>query len=183
MAMHRHYIAIMSKFLLIIVGACVAGGLYVTSSKGPLTASSSTPIDSTKTDAASAEKDGMRNGGQEMVLKRAPNGHFYADVKINGKTLKMMVDTGASTIALSRDDAEDLGIPLSPSDFTGTAMTAAGKVGVKPITLERVAIGHMETDDVEAAVVEQGLDQSLLGQSWLSRVGQVTIEDDKMTLR
>jgi aspartyl protease family protein len=174
----------MSKFLLFAVGACIVGGLYIASPKGPLGASASvTPASTAPTDAASDAKDGMRNGGQEMVLKRAPNGHFYADVKINGKSIKMMVDTGASTIALSRDDAEDLGIPLSPSDFTGTAMTAAGKVGIKPVTLERVAIGHMETDDVEAAVVEQGLDQSLLGQSWLSRVGQVTIEDDKMTLR
>jgi aspartyl protease family protein len=173
----------MSKFLLLVVGACVAGGLYITSFKGPLATSSPTHPDSAKSSAASDAKDGMRNGGQEMVLKRAPNGHFYADVKINGKTIKMMVDTGASTIALSRNDAEDLGIPLSPNDFTGTAMTAAGKVGIKPVTLERVAIGHMETDDVEAAVIEQGLDQSLLGQSWLSRVGQVTIEDDQMTLR
>ncbi len=172
----------MSKLFLIGLSACVVAGVYLANPKN----ATSPAVQALKTGNIQQGENtatNMRNGGQETVLKRAPNGHFYADVMVNGTNIRMMVDTGASQIALSRADAERLNIPMSSSDFSGTAMTAAGAVGVKPVTLERVAIGYMETDNVEAAIVEQGLDQSLLGQSWLSRVGQVTIEGDTMTLK
>jgi aspartyl protease family protein len=104
-------------------------------------------------------------------------------MRVNGTPITFMVDTGASVIALSREDAARLGISTLESDFTDVARTASGEVGLKSVTLDRVALGSLEASQVEAAVVQQGLDISLLGQSWLKRVGTVKIEGDKMIFR
>jgi aspartyl protease family protein len=94
-----------------------------------------------------------------------------------------MVDTGASMVALTRDDAQRIGLQFSDGDFTGAAQTAGGQVKLKPVTLDRVTLGALEANQVEAAIVGEGLGQSLLGQSWLRQVGKVTIEGDRMVLR
>ncbi len=123
------------------------------------------------------------NGYAQTTLPRAADGHFYAELRVNGTPVKFLVDTGASMVALTREDAQRIGIPISEADFTGTAQTASGSVGLKPVVLDRVSLGPLEANAVDAAVVQQGLGQSLLGQSWLKRVGKVTIEGDQMVLR
>ncbi len=136
--------------------------------------------------AATVAKPGakpMGNGYAETTLERSPDGHFYAEMRVNGTPITFMVDTGASVIALSREDAARLGISAVESDFTAVAQTASGTVGLKPVTLDRVALGSLEANQVEAAVVQQGLTTSLLGQSWLKRVGTVRIEGDRMMFR
>ena len=123
------------------------------------------------------------NGYAETTLERSSDGHFYAEMRVNGTPITFMVDTGASVIALSREDAARLGISTLESDFTGVAQTASGTVGLKPVTLDRVSLGPLEASQVDAAVVQQGLDTSLLGQSWLRQVGTVRIEGDRMIFR
>jgi aspartyl protease family protein len=123
------------------------------------------------------------NGYAETVLNRSDDGHFYADVMINGAPVHAMIDTGASIIALTRDDAQRAGLSFSAEEFTGTAQTAGGVTAVKPVMLDRVAMGPLEANQVEAAIITDGLTQTLLGQSWLRRVGTVTIEGDRMVLR
>ena len=110
-------------------------------------------------------------------------GNGYAEMRVNGTPITFMVDTGASVIALSREDAARLGISTLESDFTGVAQTASGTVGLKPVTLDRVSLGPLEASQVDAAVVQQGLDTSLLVQSWLRQVGTVRIEGDRMIFR
>ncbi len=123
------------------------------------------------------------NGFAETGLDRAPDGHFYADVMVNGTSVHFMVDTGASMVALTKGDAQRIGLQFSDGDFTGAAQTAGGQVALKPVTLDRVTLGALEANQVEAAIVSEGLSQSLLGQSWLRQVGKVTIEGDRMVLR
>jgi aspartyl protease family protein len=123
------------------------------------------------------------NGYAQTTLPRAPDGHFYAELRVNGTPVKFLVDTGASMVALTREDAQRIGLQFADGDFTGTAQTASGSVGLKPVMLDRVALGPLEANGVEAAIVQQGLGQSLLGQSWLKRIGKVTIEGDQMVLR
>jgi aspartyl protease family protein len=123
------------------------------------------------------------NGYAQTTLPRAPDGHFYAEMRVNGTPVKFLVDTGASMVALTREDAQRIGLQFSDGDFTGTAETASGSVGLKPVMLDRVTLGPLEANGVEAAIVQQGLRQSLLGQSWLKRIGKVTIEGDQMVLR
>ncbi len=132
---------------------------------------------------AAAPPAPVGNGYAQTTLPRAPDGHFYAELRVNGTPVKFLVDTGASMVVLTREDAQRIGLRFSDGDFTGTAQTASGSVGLKPVTLDRVSLGPLEANEVDAAIVQQGLGQSLLGQSWLKRIGKVTIEGDQMVLR
>ena len=120
--------------------------------------------------------------GQQVVLTRASDGHFYTDAQVNGRTIHFLVDTGASSVALSREDAETVGLPMDPSKFTGIGRGASGELSYMPVTLDTVGIGSLEETGVDGVVLAGHGDMSLLGQSWLKRIRSVTIADDKMTL-
>ncbi len=113
-------------------------------------------------------------------LRRGPDGHFYADAQVNGTTIRFLVDTGASVVVLSRADAQRAGIQLPAA--RSVAMGVGGPIEVIPVTLDRVAVGGIEARGVQAAVADE-LPVSLLGQSYLQRVGSVEIRGDKMVLR
>ena len=123
------------------------------------------------------------NGYADIAITRSADGHFYADLMVNGAPVHFLVDTGASVVALTRDDAQKVGLQFSEGEFTASAQTAGGPVGVKPVTLDRMTLGALEATAVQGAIIERGLSVSLLGQSWLGQVGHVTIEGDVMTLR
>lgn len=113
-------------------------------------------------------------------LRRGPDGHFYADAQVNGTTIRFMVDTGATVVVLSGRDAQRAGVQLPPE--RATAMGVGGPVEVTPVVLDRIAVGGIEARGVQAAVADD-LPVSLLGQSYLERVGSVEIRGDTMVLR
>ncbi|MFA6220047.1 MAG: TIGR02281 family clan AA aspartic protease [Erythrobacter sp.] len=118
----------------------------------------------------------------ETVLPRARNGHFYAEVAINGSPVNFLVDTGASMIALTGEDAAAAGLSWSDSDVRIVAQGASGPVYGVPVRLDRVVLGGHEAQNVEAAIIPSGLDVSLLGQSFLATIEPVRIEGDRMVL-
>ncbi|MGO6967269.1 TIGR02281 family clan AA aspartic protease [Rhizobium leguminosarum] len=123
-------------------------------------------------------------GGQEIILHKLLNGHFKADVAVNGQTIQMLVDTGASIVALSREDAERIGIDLSRLTYSMTIMTANGRGRAAPVTLDQVAIGPIIRNNVAASVAEDGrLDQSLLGMSFLETLGSLQMQTDELRMR
>ncbi|MGE0024996.1 MAG: TIGR02281 family clan AA aspartic protease [Hyphomicrobium sp.] len=116
-------------------------------------------------------------------LRAASDGHYYARAEVNGRPLDVMVDTGASMVALTYEDAERAGIHLKPSDFTARVATANGHAAVAPVTLDRVSIGRITVRNVEAAVTERGrMDRTLLGMSFLSRIDRVGISQGRLVL-
>jgi aspartyl protease family protein len=119
----------------------------------------------------------------DKVIERSDDGHFYVDAEVNGQLVHFLVDTGASSVALTMADAKHVGLPFSPSQFNVIARGASGDVSGQILKIGRVAIGRKEAFDVEGMVVADGLDVSLLGQSFLSRIGTLVIDGDKMTLR
>jgi len=119
---------------------------------------------------------------RETTLVREDNGHFYAHAKVNGELVRFIVDTGASTVALTVEDAKRLGIPVDPATFESIGEGASGAVRGKLITLDSVEIDGKRVDNVRAAVLE-GSRLSLLGQSYLSRMGEVQMQGDYMVLR
>ena len=123
------------------------------------------------------------NGSVDFVARRARDGHFYADVRVNGSTSRMMIDTGATSVVLTRDDAQRAGIQARPGEFTATAQTAGGDIALKRVTIDRMALGSVDSRNVPAMVAENDLQVSLLGQSFLERVGTVEISGDEMRLR
>ncbi|SCB43194.1 retropepsin-like aspartic protease family protein [Rhizobium multihospitium] len=123
-------------------------------------------------------------GGQEVILHKRSSGHFEARVMINGQPIDMLIDTGASTIALSQEDAERVGIIPENLTYSQTVLTANGRARAAPVELGSVAIGPIKRRDVEASVAEAGkLDQSLLGMSFLETLGSMQMQTDELRLR
>ena len=92
----------------------------------------------------------------EVVLRRANDGHFYADVSVNGTDMRMLADTGASVIALSVADAENAGIDVDQLNFDMRLSTANGMASAARVRLDEVRIGNIVRQDV-TAVVSRGL--------------------------
>jgi aspartyl protease family protein len=126
--------------------------------------------------------DSAANLDGSVELHREPNGHFYADVEINGTTVHMLVDTGATGIALSRDDAQKAGIATSigMNDVVGDG--ADGSVHGEFVTIDRISLGSASGEKMRATVLNSG-EQSLLGQTFLQKFASVEIHGDTMTLR
>ncbi|WP_234002363.1 TIGR02281 family clan AA aspartic protease [Erythrobacter sp. AP23] len=115
-------------------------------------------------------------------LPRAADGHFYADVSVNGAQVEFLVDTGASVIALTGADARAAGLYWSDADISVVARGASGPVQGVEATLDRVELGGHVARDVRAVIVPEGLAISLLGQSFLATVQPVRIDADRMVL-
>jgi aspartyl protease family protein len=110
-------------------------------------------------------------GQNTMAVPRDRNGHFSVTAGIGGRRVDFLVDTGASVIALTKQDADRLGIKPDPRDFTAQMQTANGIVRAAKVRLAAVDIGPLTVHDVTAVVMPQGaLAQNLLGMSFLSRL-------------
>ena len=120
------------------------------------------------------------NGSARREIARGPDGHFYLDAQVNGAQVHFLVDTGASMVALTSADAQRAGIAL-PSE-RAVAQGAGGAIEIIPVTIDRIAAGPLEARSVPGAIARE-LPISLLGQSFLSRVGNVQISGDRMVLR
>ena len=119
---------------------------------------------------------------RETVLEREANGHFYVDAKVNGELVHFIVDTGATGVALTEEDARRVGLAFSPSEFEYVGEGAAGPVRGKLVTIDTIEVDGKTVEDVSGAVL-QGGDLSLLGQSYLSRMGEVQMRGEYMVLR
>jgi aspartyl protease family protein len=115
-------------------------------------------------------------------IERSANGHFYADVQINGATVNLLVDTGASGIALSREDARTAGLATSIGMPNVIGRGADGEVRGEFVTLDSVSLGGKTVAGTGAMVLNSG-EQSLLGQTFLSKFESVEIRGDTMVLR
>lgn len=167
-------------FIAVTIGAGLLVGWFAPS--GPVTV----PVPAaTRKEQAAAQLDMLQrdqwNAG-EVVLPRAADGHFYADVTVDGGSAEMMVDTGASIVALTADDADAAGVQWSEDEVRPVARGANGTVLGVPVVLDRVQLGELEAEQIEAVVIPEGLDISLLGQSFLSKIQRVEIEQDRMVL-
>ena len=121
------------------------------------------------------------NGYASYSIDRSPDSHFYVDAQVNGATIRFLVDTGASGVVLAPQDAQRAGI--YGSNFTAVGVGAGGEIQMMPTTVSRLAIGPLSADNVSVMVAKDKLAISLLGQSYLSRVGTVSISGDTMTLK
>ncbi len=119
---------------------------------------------------------------REVVLHRSSDRHFYAEAKINGKSIRFLVDTGSSAVALTPEDARKLGIAVSPAEYELLGQGASGIVRGKYVEVDSIEVGGISQEDVEVAVVE-GASISLLGQPFLEELDEIVIRKDVMLLR
>jgi aspartyl protease family protein len=145
-------------------------GSYAVASEN---AADDTPSDHVATDES----------GGEVHLKAGDGGHFYSDVDVNGRSISAVVDTGATGVSLTYEDARTIGLRLSDADFTMQSQTANGTAHIAPVTLDRVQIGDIEVRNVQAFVAEPGkLFQTLLGMSFLRRLSHIDIRGQELVL-
>ena len=169
------------QFALIFAALVIAASLSVT--RAPPSSSASPAVEAPPSVAEPGGPAAAPQDRNVIVLPRDPDGHFYADAVVNGASIRFMVDTGASTVALTRADAERAGMFYAENDFNRVGRGAGGDVAYRPVTLGRVEVGSIEMRDVRGVVIGGNGDVSLLGQSFLSTLGSVTIEGDRMVLR
>jgi aspartyl protease family protein len=103
-------------------------------------------------------------------LTMAGDGHYWASANVNGNPMRFLVDTGASLVVLSMEDANRAGVDLSRLSWTANVATASGDVKGARTRIDRISIGDVAVDNVEALVIRDGLEQSLLGMSFLNRL-------------
>ncbi|UWP90143.1 TIGR02281 family clan AA aspartic protease [Aliiroseovarius crassostreae] len=118
----------------------------------------------------------------QVVLPRAFDGHFYIQLKMNGQPIDFIVDTGASNVVLTKEDAERAGVDPSSLRYFGRALTANGTTRTAPANIARVELEGITDYGVEVWVNEGEMPQSLLGNSYLQRFDKIEIRRDQLVL-
>ncbi|WP_170445528.1 retropepsin-like aspartic protease family protein [Ruegeria arenilitoris] len=120
--------------------------------------------------------------GDVIEVPRSFDGHYYLPMLVNGKPVTFLVDTGASQIVLSPQDAERVGFDTDQLTFHGRASTANGVVQTAPVRLDSLALGPITDRNVPAWINGGDLDQSLLGMDYLHRFSNIQFSDGRMIL-
>jgi aspartyl protease family protein len=160
---------------LFFAAACVSSVVYYDELKGGVATvlGIQMPQIETASVARSAIPDDApeKSSSSGVELKVGRNGHFETTAEINGRPVDVLVDTGATLVALSYEDAERAGIYPREADFTQRTQTANGIGRAAPVMLDRVTIGDITVRNVQASVAEPGrLFKTLLGMAFLSKL-------------
>ncbi len=134
------------------------------------------------TPAAAAQPVAAADQPRPTVLDREDNGHFFTVADVNGEPIRFVVDTGATTVALTKDDARRAGVKFDEGQFGVVGTGASGDVRGQVVELDDVVLDGKRVSGIHALVLE-GLTISLLGQNYLSHLDSVSISGDKMTLK
>lgn len=118
----------------------------------------------------------------QSVFRADGNGHFLLDAAVNGAPVRFLLDTGATYVVLSDEDAKAAGIERTTLTFDQQFKTANGVVRGALVRLRELRIGQMSQNDVAAVVLDAPEPVSLLGMSFLSRLDRYDIRDGTLTL-
>jgi aspartyl protease family protein len=127
------------------------------------------------------EEPGTVSRGEVTVIRRDSTGQFHLEVDVGGAQITFLIDTGADVVALTKDDAQALGITPDEDSYRPILRTASGTGMAATVQLERMSIAGRDLDNVQAVVVPD-LPVSLLGQSALRRLGSVTLQGDRLII-
>lgn len=116
-------------------------------------------------------------------IAKGPDGHYWAQANVNGTAVKFLVDTGASTVALTQTDALRLGFDPGHLNYNYKVMTANGEAHAAAVKLASVSVAGAHVADVDALVLDKGLDTSLLGMTYLGRLSRFEATKTSLILR
>jgi clan AA aspartic protease (TIGR02281 family) len=139
--------------------------------------------DGQRASPARAGHDEGDAGDLEQIIDAGPHGHFLIEAVVNGVPIDFMVDTGASHIVLSVQDARKLGFTANQLQFTQKFQSANGTVRAAPVELRELRIGQLRLFDLEASVNGGPLPISLLGMSFLQRLSSYEVARGRLILR
>jgi len=125
-----------------------------------------------------------RGSEHAVRLRRRPDGHFVVRARINGSTVPMLIDTGATTIVLRPADARQAGVDVDRLTYSVRVETANGTAFAAAVRLRQVTVGPIVIDGIDALVARPGaLRESLLGMNFLRRLRSYEFSGDYLTLR
>lgn len=133
--------------------------------------------------SASSAQGAAQADSAHPTIPKSRDGHFWALGEVNGAPVRFLVDTGASTVALTIADARRLGFETGRLTYGYTVTTANGPARAAAVKLGRVSVGGAALDDVDALVIEEGLEASLLGMSYLGRLSRFEATPTALVLR
>lgn len=116
-------------------------------------------------------------------VAKAGDGHYWAEADVDGKAVRFLVDTGASAVALTPHDAERLGIDTQALDYAYRVTTASGQTRAAAVRLASISIAGARVTNVDALVIEDGLQTSLLGMTYLGRLSRFEATPTTLILR
>ena len=122
--------------------------------------------------------------GEPVTVVADRRGHFVVEPVVDGQRIRMLVDTGATAVALSHEDAMKAGIRVASSDFTIPVHTANGVTQAAPVRIGEIQIGDILIREVDAVVARPGvMKTSLLGMTFLKRLGGFEIAQGRLIMR
>jgi aspartyl protease family protein len=116
-------------------------------------------------------------------IARADDGHYWATGEVDGQQVRFLVDTGATAVSLTREDARRLGIDTRGLSYDYEVITAQGRAHAAAVTLDSLSVDGATIDDVDALVIDKGLETSLLGMSYLGRLSRFEATPTALVLR
>ena len=126
----------------------------------------------------------IADSGRTVALARAQSSDFQITTDVNGHSIPMILDTGASSVVLTNEAAKAVGLPVEVIKYTVNIATANGHTKAAEVTLDRVAVGSIVERAVPALIAQPGqLKTSLLGMSFLNRLQSWEVRGDKLVLR
>lgn len=131
---------------------------------------------------ARAGLDGQEVTGEEVRIRMAPDGHFWARVTLNGVETRMLIDSGATLTTLSTDTAARAGIAADVSLAPIVARTANGVVQARPARVEAFALGPISAADLKVAISPSLGPVDVLGMNFLVRLASWRVEGQTMVL-
>ena len=172
----------MVRFLMIgvVAALCAMGGARL------MTAAAANKADDQRAAIATVAPDASQSEpieSGEASIAKSSDGHFWADAEVDGHPVRFLVDTGATAVALTADDARNLGIDPSSLQYQYTVMTANGPARAAQVKLGLVSVGRAQVYDVKAIVIDKGLETSLLGMSYLGRLNKFEATQDALVLK
>jgi aspartyl protease family protein len=166
----------MLKSVLFLVGMALAAAYFLPDISGRL-------LDRQPSAATVQPLENNPAAGDVARISADRNGHYASDIQINGRTLRAIVDTGATLVALRYEDARALGLVFPGDRFDVGVRTANGTGRARLVRLRSVRLGAVSISDVEALVLEEGaLGTNLLGMSFLKRLSRYEVRGSTLVL-
>lgn len=126
---------------------------------------------------------GIVTGEGNVAIRRSHDGHFRLTASVDGKSIRFMVDTGASLVALTQHDARSLGFDTAGLTYGLRLNTANGTAWAAGVSLGEIAVGSIRARNVSGSVSRNGLSESLLGLTFLNRLSGYEVRGDTMILK
>jgi clan AA aspartic protease (TIGR02281 family) len=171
------------RFAITVVALGLAGTTWAMRSATPTPEREMVEPVSRQSNDLDESQDMTRRVMAATEIKAAGNGHFFARAEIGKATLNVMVDTGATAIAMSYEDADDAGLSPGSLDYDIPVMTANGIAKAARVMIDKVEVDGVSVRDVEGYVMPEGaMKGTLLGMSYLSKLSSFKVENGVLYL-